>query len=687
MKHITTLLVLSPALAIGQSLVSTLPENRTALLEDFTGIHCGYCPEGHVIAAALEAALKDRFVVVGNHSGGYAVPGAGEPDFRTTEGAAIDAFYTIGGYPAGVINRHIFNGANDLGRGLWEASVNEMLALPSPVNVGVESSFDIGTQQLTVHVHALYTADSPSGNDYLSVLVKENHIVGWQTDYANGNQPNYDHTNVLRHYLTDTWGEDVGNHVAGETVDRTYVYTVPSTWVMDNCVVVAHVGEYQSEVYQAREVAAIGGSTLVIGNLQGDAQPYRGGVSGTLTAFSNSFTNGVGVDEQYLVTLVSTDQPAGWTASFNINGTDYISTATVMINNGATSAIHVNITPNSAAGIGNYQLAVASVNNPGAPLLEQDFHVISGVHDLIVTNPQAEPHDVLYVDGLISANENARAKTSRTDYLNFNAAAALTGVNNLYMNISWTFPSYTDEVANALATFMYGGGNVMIAGQDIGWDQSGSTGSYGTPVTQAFYTNELMATFVSDGTPTTTTVDFDDADLVFGTVPNSTINTVFGTMAIYPDHFTPIAPAVAIMHYNDNGIGGLRVQTTGKVVYFGVGPEQMSDVNVAHSMVQLSHDWFYGLVSVQEFDAAMNALGQAYPSPANEHVTLPLGTLKSNASLDVFDATGRVVLSTTVRAFTPQVELDTRALSNGFYSVRLLKADGTGEARSFEVGR
>ncbi|MBK8498252.1 MAG: hypothetical protein IPL52_05425 [Flavobacteriales bacterium] len=27
---------------------------------------------------------------------------------------------------------------------------------------------------------------------------------------------------VLRDYVTDTWGEDVGDHTAGETVERTY---------------------------------------------------------------------------------------------------------------------------------------------------------------------------------------------------------------------------------------------------------------------------------------------------------------------------------------------------------------------------------------------------------------------------------------------------------------------------------
>ena len=182
MRKALTLLSLAPALAFGQSLVSTSPQNRTAFLEDFTGIHCGYCPEGHVIMADLAAVHGEQLVNVGIHANVYAVPGAGEPDFRTPEGDAIDAFFPVTGYPAGVINRHTFAAGLALGRGAWEGAVNEVLTMTSPVNVGVESSFD-GTD-LTVHVVAYYTDNSPIGNDYFSVLVKENHLDGPQVDLS-----------------------------------------------------------------------------------------------------------------------------------------------------------------------------------------------------------------------------------------------------------------------------------------------------------------------------------------------------------------------------------------------------------------------------------------------------------------------------------------------------------------------
>jgi hypothetical protein len=686
MKKIATLLSFVPVLASAQSLVHNTPEKRTALLEEFTGIHCGYCPEGHAIAASLEATLKDRFVTIGVHAGGYAVPAAGEPDFRTDDGTAIDAQFTVSGYPAATVNRHLVDGADDLGRGLWEGAVNDILTMPSPVNVGVESSFNETTRELTIHAVAYYTAASASGNDYLSVALKEDHIIGYQADYTNGTHTDYDHVAVLRDHITETWGEDVGSPAAGETVERTYTYTVPEEWVIGNCKVVAFIGEYQEEVYQAREVAAVSGTTLVIGSLSGDPQPYRPGTSGTVTGYVNGFSNAMGSDQDFVVSLVDTYAPYGWDKSFTVNGYTYTDPFTTSVASAGQLDVAVSITPNGNAGISHYELRIASASTPNAPVLVQPFHVISGVHDLIVTNPQAEAHEGLYWDGLWA--EGAKGFTTRADYLEFVAANALTDVNNLYLNISWTFPSYTDEVANALASFMDNGGNLMIAGQDIGWDQSGQTGAYGTPVTQAFYENYLHATFQADGSSFNGTVDFDDTDGIFGGLSSIDISYPFGAASSYPDHFAPIPPAVPIMRYTPDSVAGLRAETgTYKLVYFGIGPEQVTDENVAHAMVQLSHDWFYGAVSVEEFDAAMANLGQPYPSPASDVLNINVAGVENASILEVVDASGRLVLSQGIGNNAVLASLDVTSLNNGVYSVRARGTNGLGQARVFEVLR
>lgn len=72
-----------------QGLVSTEPLPKNVVLEEFTGIHCGYCPQGHAIAQAIMNANPGRAFVIAIHQGSYAVPSGGEPDYRTSFGNAI----------------------------------------------------------------------------------------------------------------------------------------------------------------------------------------------------------------------------------------------------------------------------------------------------------------------------------------------------------------------------------------------------------------------------------------------------------------------------------------------------------------------------------------------------------------------------------------------------------------------
>src|SRR5690554_6885345 len=73
----------------GQTIVSTSPENKNVVLEEFTGIHCVYCPQGHAIAKAIQDAHPDDVSLINIHQGSFATPGPNEPDFRTPYGNAI----------------------------------------------------------------------------------------------------------------------------------------------------------------------------------------------------------------------------------------------------------------------------------------------------------------------------------------------------------------------------------------------------------------------------------------------------------------------------------------------------------------------------------------------------------------------------------------------------------------------
>lgn len=671
-----------------QTLVNTEAQNRNVVLEDYSGIHCGYCPEGHEIAQSIADNNPGQVSILSIHAGSFSIPNTGEPDFRTTSGTALANTFGVTSYPSGTVDRHTFDAGFVLNRGAWEGAAEEAFQLASPVNIGVESSFDANTRELTVTVELYYTANSPASSNYIHVALKESHIIGYQTDYSNGNTNNYDHTHVFREFLTGTWGDESTSTTAGSLVTRTYNYTVPVEFNIDNCEVLAFVSEGQQEIYQGKTVAADGGTTLVVGALSNTSVNYVGGEPTVSETFNSSASNALPNDEEFIFTLSSDDAPADWSATFNIQGLTYSDMASVIMASGANEDIEVVITPGNTPGIATYTLSMASASEPNAPILENTYNMISGVTELVVSNPTALAYEGLYMSGLDLAGNSAKATTDRGTMISFASNNALGGVNNIYYNVSWTFPALTDATVDQLRAFMDNGGNLMIAGQDIGWDNSGVANTNGTANTEAFYADYMHAEYLADGSSANSQVDWVANDAVFGSVASSTINDIHNGNN-YPEEINPLPPAEAIFNYNGNTnkVGGLRANTgTYKVVYLGIGVEQFSDASVADQVVQLSHDWFYGIVSVEEYDERLAAiLGQNYPNPTHGVTLIPLNSLEEDATLRLVDATGKLVLSMQVTRGTANVQLTTAGLESGLYSYQLTSADGSSFARTMQV--
>ena len=222
-----------------QNFVSTTPENKNVILEEFTGIHCGYCPDGHLMAQNFHDANPGDVVLINIHTGSYANPSPGEPDFRTPFGAAIDGQASVSGYPAGTINRHLFAGMGQAGgtamsRGNWAGSGGQILAQPSCVNVAAEASLNISTRVLTVDVEAYYTDNSTSTTNKINIVLLQNNIEGPQSGGSQWNpgailpNGNYNHQHMLRHLLTGQWGDDIVTTTTGSFFQNTYTYTIPS---------------------------------------------------------------------------------------------------------------------------------------------------------------------------------------------------------------------------------------------------------------------------------------------------------------------------------------------------------------------------------------------------------------------------------------------------------------------------
>jgi hypothetical protein len=241
-----------------QTIVSTNPENKKVVLEEFTGIHCVYCPDGHTIAQNIQNNNTGDAFIINIHTGGYANPGANEPDFRTPFGSAIAAQSGLVGYPAATVNRTNFpgleqgsSGTTAMSRNSWTSASNTTLSQSSDVNVGVEAEIDVQTNTIIVHVEAFYTANSTQSTNKLNVALLQNNTLGPQTGGNMGNE--YNHMHRLVWLLTGQWGQTISTTTAGTFIDETYTYDIPDDYngvpvKIEDLEVVAFVTETQQKI-------------------------------------------------------------------------------------------------------------------------------------------------------------------------------------------------------------------------------------------------------------------------------------------------------------------------------------------------------------------------------------------------------------------------------------------------------
>lgn len=215
-------------------LASTTPSNRAALLEDFTGVRCGFCPDGHVKAASAQQTLgPENFIIMAVHAGSYAAPSTGWANFTTPYGAALVAQADVAGYPAGTINRlpasslgvsPQLNGSA-MSRGSWETAGAAVNAMESPVNIGAKAIID-ASNNLEVKVDLYYTKDEVDANN-ITVALLQNGLVSNQS----GGGQNYVQNHVLRDLITGQWGEVVTESTdSADFVQKTFNYAVPADY-------------------------------------------------------------------------------------------------------------------------------------------------------------------------------------------------------------------------------------------------------------------------------------------------------------------------------------------------------------------------------------------------------------------------------------------------------------------------
>ena len=233
-----------------------LTYNRKHLIEHFTGDQCGYCPYGmYSIVDYLETATTPTIWV--SHHAGF-----NEDAYTIAESWELVSALGVSGAPAMAMNRTTQDPGLIFHPGyLPEITIKDKNKAAMSVNIQHTYDADSRKMNVTVSGESSFATDAKF---LLSVLVKENRLVGKQADYyyAWGDYmwKEFMHARVIRGMLTAALGDTIV--MENKTYSKTYSYTIPTGWVPENCCVVAYVTPVSNQpVINAEQVVLVEGTT------------------------------------------------------------------------------------------------------------------------------------------------------------------------------------------------------------------------------------------------------------------------------------------------------------------------------------------------------------------------------------------------------------------------------------------
>lgn len=262
-------MMLTAFVASAQTFVSTQPGKRNALIEEYTGVNCQYCPLGHKATDQTVEAFPGRVFAIIIHQGTFA------SRFTTQWGNALAGQASISGYPSSTLSRHAFFGNSiHIDPGQAYSCAAEILEMDAPVNVAATVDIDPQSRLMVVKVEAYYTADANGGTNMLNVALVQNNVLYYQagaSSYYPENMVNgeYQHKHILRDLLTGQWGDTIHQTTAGSFFTKEYAYVIPQQIGdlevpnVDDLSVVVFVCEGRKEVLNACEAIRTGDKAYI----------------------------------------------------------------------------------------------------------------------------------------------------------------------------------------------------------------------------------------------------------------------------------------------------------------------------------------------------------------------------------------------------------------------------------------
>ncbi len=662
----------------------TAQTQRIVLLEEGTNASCSPCATYNPVLQSFYANHFGGVISVRYHAWW---PGS-DPmyDANREDNKARIQYNSINGVPTYVMDGHNYSDFFPFNADVMTQQMYTHLANASPVKIRVTADFNDAAVYTHVDVIALH--DVAADSLKLRVAVIERRIDFGAPAGSNGESIFND---VMRKMLPNPDGTAVGAMSAGDSLGFDFTGQVQDNWIWEDLAVVAWLqSDNSKKVLQAN----INFPTFI---LQKEAPEPDILPADSITYRNFKIVNRYDQTLRVNLSLKNISAPEDWDYAIRYQNSDY---QTVQVNIPARDSLIFALKIHSGIR-GSSSLTVFAEN-----LSDPQGYGYGFVQNYQALVPQN--NDVLLVDddGGQDYQQNFEDIMNQlgVSYVtipqsNLQALRQKVNINDfkiIIWNASWAFPTFTKEDISLLESYLNNGGNLMLLGQDIGWDIFDPQGNSHFAEAENFYHTYLDAQFVADNAASAHMDGLAGDDIGNGLSFN--LSKPYGSDNFFPEEIASYSgQSVGFLQYSNGKIGALHFDADSfRTVYLGIGLEQITGDDNRKEIIKRTLEWAGNVTAIginRPAVPSQTTLYQNYPNPFNPTTTIgyslkgPLsGRLSafSHVELAVYNLLGQKVatlISEKQSAGKHSVVWNATGFASGVYYYKLETSDGFVQTR------